>query len=316
MSIGSRPLSLVAMTPALAGPYDYGVVVVRVALHVDLRTAQVNAVSDTVPSIIGGIPIRMRSIQVNIDRPNFTINPTNCSPLAVDSQGIGDQGTVADFSSYFQVVNCATLPFKPSMAVKQLGTRKDTNRSRNPRLRFELRTRPGEANIKSVAVTLPKAFAIDQRHLGNICSKAELEAESCAGRQAIGAVETRTPLLDQPLKGPAYAVSGFGKLPRLAFILDGQVRLIPEAESTSVRGGHLRTVVPVVPDAPIGYFRLDVFGGKHGYLINTRNLCSSPTPISVQYTAQSGKQRAQSVQTKTACGKGKGSKRGARRARR
>ena len=111
-------------------------------------------------------------------------------------------------------------------------------------------------------MTLPKAFAIDQRHLGNICSKAQLEKESCAGRQAIGTVETRTPLLDAPLAGPAYAVSGFGKLPRLAFILDGQVRLIPQAESASVNNGHLRTVVPVVPDAPIGYFRLDLYGGN------------------------------------------------------
>ena len=97
------PLSLVAITPALAGPYDYGTVVVRVALHVDPLDAHVIADSETVPAIIGGIPIRMRSIQVNIDKPNFMINPTNCSPFSVDSQGIGDQGTVADFSSYFHV---------------------------------------------------------------------------------------------------------------------------------------------------------------------------------------------------------------------
>src|SRR4029077_6210231 len=118
------PLSLVAVTPALAGPYDYGVVVVRVALHIDPLTAQVSAVSDTVPSIIGGVPIRMRSIQVNIDKEHFTINPTNCSPFTVDSQGIGDQGTVASFSSYFNVVNCTRLPFKPKMTVKQLGSKK------------------------------------------------------------------------------------------------------------------------------------------------------------------------------------------------
>ncbi len=144
----------------------------------------------------------MRSIEVNIDKPNFTINPTNCSTFSVDSQGIGDQGTVTDFSSSFNAVNCSALPFKPSMTVRQLGTRKDTKRSRNPRMRFELRTRNGDANIKSLAVTLPKAFAIDQRHLGNICSKAQLAAESCAGRQPIGTVETRTPLLDAPLTRP------------------------------------------------------------------------------------------------------------------
>ncbi len=103
------PLSLVAITPALAGPYDYGTVVVRVALHIDPTDAHVIADSETVPSIIGGIPIRMRSIQVNINREKFMINPTNCSPFAVGSEGIGDEGTPASFSSYFHAVDCATL---------------------------------------------------------------------------------------------------------------------------------------------------------------------------------------------------------------
>jgi len=288
-------------------------VVVRVALHVDPLTAQVSAVSDTVPSIIGGIPIRMRSIQVNIDRPHFTINPTNCSPFSVDSQGIGDQGTVAEFSSYFQVVNCATLPFKPKLRVRMLGGHKKTKRSQDPSLRFDLNTRHGDANIKSVAVTLPKAFAVDQRHLGNICSKSQLAAEHCAGRQAIGKVEVHTPLLDQPLKGPAYAVSGFGKLPHLAFILAGQVTIIPEAESSSVNKGHLKTVVPVVPDAPIGHFRLTILGGQHGYITNTRSLCASPPVTTVEYRSQSGKRRTERVKAKTTCPKRHGRRHGRHR---
>ena len=105
------PLSLAAITPAIAGPYDYGTVVVRVALHIDPTDAHVIADSETVPSIIGGIPIRMRSIQVNIDRENFMINPTNCSPFSVGSEGIGDQGAAVAFSSYFHAVNCGVLGF-------------------------------------------------------------------------------------------------------------------------------------------------------------------------------------------------------------
>ncbi len=190
------------------------------------------------------------------------------------------------------------------MTVKQLG-KGATARAANPRMRFVLRTKKGEANIKSVKVTLPKAFAIDQRHLGNLCSKAQLEAESCAGRQAIGSVMTKTPLLDQPLKGPAYAVSGFGKLPRLAFILDGQVRLVPQAQSKSVNG-KLTTTVPTVPDAQIGYFRLDLLGGKKGYLVNTRSLCKNAAMIKVHYKGQNGKTANQNVKTETACGGGKG----------
>ncbi len=298
------PLSLVAVTPALAGPYDYGVVVVRVALHVDPLTAQVFAASDTVPSIVGGIPIRMRSIQVNIDRPNFTINPTNCSPFTVDSQGIGDQGTVTDFSSYFQAVNCETLPFKPKMAVKQVNGKKGTRRAKNPALRLDLRTRPGDANIKSISVTLSKAFEIDQRHLGNICSEKELAEKDCAGRTAIGKATTTTPLLDQPLSGPVYAVSGSGGLPRLAFILDGQVKLVPRADTRTV-GGRLQTTAPVVPDAPIGHFSLTVFGGKTGYLINTRDICAH-TPVNrISYKGQNGKTHSESVKVKASCGKSK-----------
>ncbi|HKG19391.1 MAG TPA: hypothetical protein VKB00_06605 [Candidatus Limnocylindrales bacterium] len=296
------PLSLAAVTPALAGPYDYGVVVVRVALHIDPLTAQVFAASDTVPSIVGGIPIRMRSIQVNIDRPQFTINPTNCSSFTVDSQGIGDQGTVTDFSSYFQTVNCASLPFKPSMTVRQVG-RRATSRSKNPRLDFHLRTRPGDANIRALSVTLSHAFEIDQRHLGNICSERELAEKQCAGRTPIGRATTETPLLDQPLSGPAYAVSGTGGLPRLAFILNGQVNLVPRADTVTTGGGQLKTTVPVVPDAPIGHFSLTVFGGKTGYLINTRDICAHRPVTRIAYTAQNGKTRTQSVKVKAACGK-------------
>ncbi len=308
------PLSVAAVTPALAGPYDYGVVVVRVALHVDPQTAQVFAASDTVPSIIGGIPIRMRSIRVSIDRPNFTINPTNCSPLSVDSQGIGDQGTIANFSSPFHADDCATMPFKPRMTIRQLGGRKAAKRSSNAALKLDLRTRPGDANIKSLSVTLPTAFEIDQHHLGNICSESELVATQCAGRTPIGKALTKTPLLDQPLAGPVYAVSGSGGLPRLAFILNGQVSLLPRAETKSDKS-RLKTTVPVVPDAAIGHFELTVFGGKSGYLVNTRDLCQNTPFVQVDYTGQNGRTLTQKVKVKTNCG-GKSSSRRTHRSRR
>jgi hypothetical protein len=297
------PLSVAVITPALAGPYDYGTVVVRVALHVDPLTAQVSAISDAIPSIVGGVPIRMRSIQVNIDRPNFTINPTNCSPFSVDSQGIGDQGTVTDFSSYFHAVDCASLGFKPKMTIRQAGGRKGTRRSSNPELLLNLNTRPGDANVKSVSVTLSNAFEIDQRHLGNICSEKELAATQCAGRTPIGKASTTTPLLDQPLSGPVYAVSGSGGLPRLAFVLNGQVNLMPRGDADTVKGGRLKTTVPVVPDAPIGHFHLTVFGGKHGYLANTRSLCAHAPIAQIAYKGQNGKAYSQKVKVKARCRK-------------
>ena len=308
------PISLVAITPALAGPYDYGTVVVRVALHVDPLDAHVTAVSDTMPSIIGGVPIRMRSIQVNIDKPHFTINPTNCSPFSIDSQGIGAEGTVADFSSYFHAVNCHALPFQPSFSIRQLGGQKKTARSQNPPLQIDLRTRPGDANIKSISVTLSNALEIDQAHLGNICSEKELAATECAGKTPIGKATTATPLLDQPLSGLVYAVSGSGGLPRLAFILNGQVHLVPRADTDTVKGGRLRTTVPVVPDTPIGHFSFTLFGGKTGYLVNTRSLCAHAPIVDVSFTGQNGAAREKRLRLKTACG-GEGTKRAHRHGR-
>ena len=75
--------------------------------------------------------------------------------------------------------------------------------------------------------------------------------------------------------------------------------LIPEAESSSVKGGRLKTVVPVVPDAPIGHFRFTLFGGKQGYLANTREPLRAPTVTTVEYTAQNGKTLTQKVTAKT-----------------
>jgi hypothetical protein len=296
------PLSLAVITPALAGPYDYGTVVVRVAINVDPLDAHVIADSETVPEIIGGIPLRLREIRVDINRDNFMINPTNCGTKSVESQGVGDQGTVANFSSYFHANDCATLPFKPKMAVALKGGRKQTRRSTNPALQFDLNTRQGDANIKSLSVTLPSAFEIDQRHIGNLCSEKELAATQCAGRQAIGEATTTTPLLDQPLAGPVYAVSGSGGLPRLAFLLNGEVSLVPRAESVTDKAGRLKTDVPVVPDAPIGHFSLKIFGGRHGYLVNTRNLCEHAAAVGIKFVGQNGRTSNQSVKVKTGCG--------------
>ena len=85
------------------------------------------------PQIIGGIPLRMRSIQVNIDKPNFMIDPTNCDARSIASQGIGDQGTARQL--------LLSLPagqlLHPALQAeddgpRQLGARKDTRRSVEP----------------------------------------------------------------------------------------------------------------------------------------------------------------------------------------
>jgi hypothetical protein len=187
------------------------------------------------------------------------------------------------------------------MEIRQLGGHRNTRRAANPSLQFDLNTRPGDANIKSISVTLPKALEIDQSHLGNLCARSELETTRCEGRQPIGIVKDETPLLEKPLEGLAYAVSGYGKLPHVAFILGGQVTVLPQGESETIGSGLLRTTVPVIPDVPIGHFQLTLYGGKKGYLSNTRNLCQHAVVASIEYSAQSGKKLIQRVAAKTTC---------------
>jgi hypothetical protein len=80
---------------------------------------------------------------------------------------------------------------------------------------------------------------------------------------------------------------------------------MPEAQSSSVKRGLLKTTVPVIPDAPVGHFQLNLLGGRQGYLINTRSLCSKRNkPIAkIAYEGQNGKTHAQRVRAKAACGK-------------
>jgi hypothetical protein len=82
------------------------------------------------------------------------------------------------------------------------------------------------------------------------------------------------------------------------------VPLVPRGESASNKKGALKTDIPVIPDAPIGDFRFNLFGGKKGYLINTRSLCKKPVVSMVEYFAQNGKRLTEKVKAKSRCGGG------------
>ncbi len=271
------PFSLAIVVPAIAGPLDLGTVVVRNQLQIDSDDAQVHVVSDQIPDTLAGIPLRLRDIRLNIDRPGFMQGPTNCNPLQVTAQVAGSEGGTANLAKPFQMAGCAALPFAPTFSASILNGRGGTTRSAHPALRIDVGGTPGGANILGADVLLPPAFQVDQANLGNLCSEAELASNRCAGRNTIGSVTATTPLLDQPLSGPVYAVSGSGGLPRLAMILNGPasqpLQLIVRAD-TVTRGNQIASVISAAPDAQITGFSLTIDGGSTGYLVNNTNLCT------------------------------------------
>ena len=83
------PYGLSIVVPAKAGPYTLagttgnGTVVVRAAINVNPETAALTVTSDPLPTELDGIPLQLRLVNVTIDRPEFTFNPTNCNKLAI-----------------------------------------------------------------------------------------------------------------------------------------------------------------------------------------------------------------------------------------
>jgi hypothetical protein len=73
----------------------------------------------------------------------------------------------------------------------------------------------------------------------------------------------------------------------------------------SIYNGLLRNTFEAVPDAPLTKFRLELFGGKKGLLVNSTNLCAHPHRATVKLDAQNGKAYDTNPVVKADCGKGK-----------
>ena len=214
------PLSLITVVPAVSGPYDLGNVVNRVALNVDPTTAQVTAVSDPLPQILDGIPLRLRSVLIDLDRQNFALNPTNCDPFSIGATITGDEGAGVSPSMHFQVANCADLPFGPKLALTLSGGIK---RNGNPALKATLTAKSGEANIASTVVTMPHSIFLDNAHINAPCTRVQYAANACPPTSILGTARATSPLLDKPLEGPVYLRSSSHKLPDLVAALRGQI---------------------------------------------------------------------------------------------
>lgn len=287
------PISMVVVTPAVAGPYDLGTVVVRVALFVDPKTAQVNAVSDPIPNVFGGVKLDIRTIDVNVSRGGFMRNPTNCSAQATSGVLKGGGSNPADpgsFSSYavsspYKASGCSSLGFKPRLHTKLFGP---TTRAKNPRIRAILEARNGDANMSRTALTLPHSLFLDQSHIRTVCTRVQLAARDCPKGAVYGHAKAKSPLLDKMLKGPVYLVSSNHELPDLVADLRGQVNVRLYGVISSKRGG-LKTVFNNLPDVAVKKFILNMSGGDKSLLVNSTNTCAEPQEAVLNMKGQNGK---------------------------
>ncbi len=303
------PLSIAIITPAIAGPFDLGTVTVRAALYVDPATAQGKALSDPLPRILHGIPVDVRSVAVDVSRPNFTLNPTNCNPLAFGGSVTSTLGLSSPLSDYFQVGGCQSLPFKPKLTTRLFGP---TRRGANPRFRAILTARAGDANIAKTVVALPHSEFLDQAHIRTICTRVQYAADACPKGSVYGHVKAISPLLDYPLEGPVYLRSSSNELPDVVGALKGPARqpvhfdLVGRVDSVN---GGIRTTFETVPDAPVTKAIVSMQGGKKSLLENSTNICKGTHRVKVKMVGQNGKLFNSKPELKADCpkkGRGKG----------
>jgi hypothetical protein len=309
------PFGLSTAVRVIAGPFDLGMVVVRQAIHVDPVDAHITVVSDPLPTIVKGVPVRLRSINVDVNRPGFTINPTSCGPKQIKATMVSTSGAIHQATQHFQVGDCQALRLRPRLRMRLTG-RKQLRDKGHPGVRAVLTQGPGQANLKKVQVKLPLSLALDPNRAqgDDLCEFEAGQRVDCPRRSIIGRARAFTPVLNRPLTGPVYFVKNvrvhprtgnlIRTLPTLLIPLKGEVDIHLRAQSDTQRGKLVNTFSSV-PDAPVSRFELVLRGGRRGILIVNGNPCRRNRIADVKMDGQNGKRRDRGVKIGMPCGKKK-----------
>ena len=293
------PFGLSIVVPTSAGPFTLtgnagrGKEVVRSSIRIDRFTSQVTVLSDPVPTIIQGIPLQVRTVNITINRPGFIANPTNCTAMAVVARITSSLGAVADESSPFRAANCASLPFRPTLTAS---TGAKASKVNGASLRIVVRSGPGQANIAKTALTLPAALPSRLTTIQKACDASVFEANpaACNEGSVIGMATVHTPLLNSTLTGPGYLVShGSAAFPDVEFVLQGEGITLVLDGRTDIKKGITYSRFEAVPDAPITSFEALLPTGPHSALTavvrkTPYNLCSSHLLMPTVITGQNG----------------------------
>jgi hypothetical protein len=279
--------------PAVAGPFNLGTVVARATINVNQTTAQVT-VASVLPRIFKGVPLRLRRISVAIEKQSFLFNPTNCSTFATEStvSGFIPGSTTAStvfLSSPFQVANCGALGFKPTFKAT---TGAKTSKANGASLETTLNYVPGQANVKSVLVQLPKQLPSRLTTLQKACLQATFEANpfGCPAGSYVGGVRANTPALPDKMKGPAVLVShGGAAFPDLDLILEADGVRVILVGNTDIKNGITKTNFASTPDVPVSSVTVNLPVGPHSALGSISDLCAVPLVMPTTITGQNGK---------------------------
>ncbi|HEY4450528.1 MAG TPA: hypothetical protein VGN13_02900 [Solirubrobacteraceae bacterium] len=286
------PFGLSIAVPAVAGPFNFGLVVTRARIDVDPTTGRV-IVTSVLPRIVRGVPLRLRKITVAVDKQGFLFNPTDCSAQATESAITGfvpgtSESSTVNLSTPFQVANCAALKFKPSF--KAASTAK-VSKANGTSLETTINTVAGQANIKSVIVQLPKTLPSRLTTLQKACLAATFAVNPfhCPSGAFVGGVRAKTPVLPGTMKGPAILVShGGAAFPDLDLVLEGDGVKVILVGNTNIKNGITTTKFVSTPDVPVSSITVNLPLGAHSALTTFGNVCAKPLVMPTTITGHNG----------------------------
>jgi hypothetical protein len=301
------PYGLSIPVPVIAGPFNLGTVTTRATINVDPHTARVIVATPlpgtpgALPTIVDGVPVRLKTIKVEVNRPSFIFNPTNCGPLATESTLTSTFGATQGLSSLFQVGDCGAIAFKPSF---KTSTSAKTSKLNGASLQVTLTQPAHEANMKSVFVELPKQLPSRLTTLQKACPEATFAANPVSCRplgSEVGTATVTTPVLPGQLTGSVYLVSHGGEaFPDLDIVLEGDGVEVILTGNTKITKGITSSTFAAIPDVPVSSFVLTLPVGPHSALTANGSLCVKGLIMPTTITAQSGARIEQSTQISVA----------------
>jgi hypothetical protein len=297
------PYGLSIVVPAVAGPFSLGNVVTRATINVEPNYPNRVTVASVLPTIFKGIPLRVKNINLNINRQGYLINPTNCSLLATETALTSTLGATQNLSSPFQVGNCTALALKPSF---KSATSAKTSKALGASLETTLNQGTGQTNIKSVLVQLPKQLPSRLTTLQKACPAAVFEANpySCPSGAFVGGVRANTPVLPDKMKGPAVLVShANAAFPDLDLILEADGVRVILVGNTNIKNSITSTNFATLPDVPVSSITVNLPIGAHSAVTANGNVCANQLSMPTEITGQNGFKVKQNTKMRvTGCG--------------
>lgn len=287
---GGYPYGLSVVTPAVAGPFNLGNVVTRAGIGVEMYSGRV-FVTGALPTIEGGVPLRLKTLGVTVNRSNFMFNPTDCAPLTTDSLLRSTLGAAQSLSTPFGVGECSKLPFTPSFNAY---TGAKTSKLGGASFEVKIAQAPHRANIREVQLQLPRQLPSRLSTLQKACPAATFEVATppgaCPDTSRVGTVTVSTPVLPDQLTGPAYLVSHGGQaFPDLDLILRGDgVQVVLVGHTHISDAGITTSTFESLPDVPISSVVVTLPAGPLSVLSANGNLCRARLLAPTTILAQSG----------------------------